>query len=45
MSAGDFSILVTRPISGTLIAASALVLVVSTLRFATVRAMKQADSV
>ncbi len=45
MSAGDFSILVTRPISATLIAASALVLIVSTLRFATVRAMKQAESV
>ena len=44
MSGGDFSILITRPISATLIAISALVLIVSTLRFATVSAMRQAES-
>jgi len=44
MSGGDFSIFVTRPITATLIFLSAAVLVVSTLRLATVKAMKQSDS-
>ncbi|RPI45558.1 MAG: tripartite tricarboxylate transporter permease [Betaproteobacteria bacterium] len=44
MSGGDFSILFTRPISATFIAISATVLIVSTLRLATVRAMKQAET-
>jgi putative tricarboxylic transport membrane protein len=44
MSGGDFSILVTRPISASFIAAAVAVLVVSTLRLATVKAMKAADA-
>ncbi|HZN24331.1 MAG TPA: tripartite tricarboxylate transporter permease [Burkholderiales bacterium] len=44
LSAGDFSIFVTRPISATLLVCAALVIVVSTLRISTVKALKEAES-
>ncbi len=44
ISGGDFTIFVTRPIAFTLLAIAALVVVGSTLSFATVRAMKEAES-
>ncbi len=44
MSGGDFSIFVTRPISVTLLVIAAIVIAGSTLRLATVRAMKEAES-
>jgi len=44
MSGGDFSIFVTRPITATLLVLSAIVLVVSTLRLATVKAIKESES-
>jgi putative tricarboxylic transport membrane protein len=44
ISGGDFSIFLTRPISVTLLVCAALIIVVSTLKFATLKAMKAADS-
>ena len=44
ISGGDFTIFVTRPIALTLLVIAALVVVGSTLSFATVRAMKEAES-
>ena len=44
MSAGDFTIFLTRPISATLLFCAALIIVVSTLRIATVKAIKDAES-
>ena len=44
ISGGDFTIFVTRPISLTLLVVAILVVVGSTLRIATVRAMKDAES-
>ncbi|MFN0302325.1 MAG: tripartite tricarboxylate transporter permease [Burkholderiales bacterium] len=44
ISGGDFSIFVTRPIALTLLIVAALVVIGSTLSFATVRAMKEAES-
>jgi putative tricarboxylic transport membrane protein len=44
MSAGDFGIFVTRPIAATLLVLSIVAIVVSTLRIATVRAIKEAES-
>jgi putative tricarboxylic transport membrane protein len=44
ISGGDFSIFLTRPLSAALIFASVAILVVSTLRLATVRAIKASES-
>ena len=44
MSAGDFTIFLTRPISATLLACAAVIVVVSMLRIATVKAIKDAES-
>src|SRR5690606_10051336 len=44
ISGGDFSVFFTRPLSATLIFASAVILVVSTLRISTVKAIKAAES-
>jgi len=44
ISGGDFTIFLTRPISATLLACSALIIVVSTLRIAALQAMKAAES-
>ena len=44
ISGGDFSIFLTRPISATLLACSALIIIVSTLRIAALQAMKTAES-
>jgi len=44
MSAGDFGIFLTRPISATLLVCAALIVVVSTLKIATVKAMKAVES-
>lgn len=44
MSAGDFTIFLTRPISATLIACAVLIIIVSTLRITTLKAMKSADT-
>jgi putative tricarboxylic transport membrane protein len=44
LSAGDFGIFVTRPISATLLALAIIVIFVSTLRIATVKALKEAES-
>jgi putative tricarboxylic transport membrane protein len=44
MSAGDFTIFVTRPISATLIACALLIIIVSTFRISALKAMKTADT-
>jgi putative tricarboxylic transport membrane protein len=44
MSAGDFTIFVTRPISATLIACAVLIIIVSTFRINALKAMKTADT-
>jgi len=44
ISGGDFSIFVTRPLSLALLVVAALVLVTATLRFAPLRAMREAES-
>jgi putative tricarboxylic transport membrane protein len=44
MSAGDFSIFVTRPLSAVLLVLAVLVIVVSTLRLRTVSALKDSQS-
>jgi putative tricarboxylic transport membrane protein len=44
LSAGDFSIFVTRPISAALLALAVIAILVSTLRLATVKALKEAES-
>jgi putative tricarboxylic transport membrane protein len=44
MSGGDFGIFVTRPIAGVLLALAILAIIVSTLRIATVKAIKDAES-
>jgi len=44
MSAGDFSIFLTRPISATLLVCAALIIAVSTFKFATLKAIKEAES-
>jgi putative tricarboxylic transport membrane protein len=44
MSAGDFSIFLTRPISATLLVCAALIVAVSTFKFATLKAIKEAES-
>jgi putative tricarboxylic transport membrane protein len=44
ISGGDFSVFLTRPLCAALMLASAAVLVLSTLRISTVRAIKAAES-
>jgi putative tricarboxylic transport membrane protein len=44
ISGGDFSVFLTRPLSATLIFASVAILVLSTLRISTVKAIKAAES-
>ena len=44
LSGGDFSVFVTRPISATLLVLAVLAIIVSTLRIATVKALKEAES-
>ena len=44
MSGGDFTIFATRPISATLLLLAVLVIIVSTLRFSTLKAIKEAES-
>ena len=44
LSAGDFSIFVTRPISATLLVLAVLVIIVSTLKLSSLKAIKEAES-
>ena len=44
MSAGDFTIFLTRPISATLLVCAALIIVVSTFKFAALKAVREAES-
>jgi putative tricarboxylic transport membrane protein len=44
MSAGDFTIFLTRPISATLLGCAALIIVVSTFKFAALKAVREAES-
>jgi putative tricarboxylic transport membrane protein len=43
MSGGEFAIFVTRPLSLTLLVLAGLILVTATLRFAPLRAMREAE--
>jgi TctA family transporter len=43
MSGGDFAIFVTRPLSLGLLVAAGLILLTATLRFAPLRAMREAE--
>ncbi|MBI3915658.1 MAG: hypothetical protein HY322_01450 [Betaproteobacteria bacterium] len=44
MSAGDFGIFLARPISATLLVGAALIIAASTLKFATLKAIREAES-